>query len=424
MRSKIFYLLFISYFFIPVGIAFSQPVSNSVDVTASMPNWYQVPSKYTAIVQIEIYGKGGSGSSDGDGGGGGGGAAYARVNSVSLTPGFYDVVYSTTQGVSFRPAGGSASSSFARADNGKAGTTDGSGINSGPPGAGGSASSSLGDFTASGGNGGAVGGSPNFGGGGGGQSGSTSGDGSVGSSSTDANGASGGGSSGADGSGGRGGDNSPGTVAQYGSGPGGGGGGRSDGNATVGTGAPGRVIITVLSFLPIQISSFEITPSKTPSITWTTLAESDNSHFILERSREGEDFIKINTIQGKGTTDAKNEYAYTDVTPYKGTNYYRLKQVDYDGTMTSFGIKSAYVTVDQIEVYPTMMQDLIRIEMPKTDRPMQWSISNSLGQRSLKGILAPGEVKDAVSVQQLTPGTYFLSLKTQYGQEVFKLIKL
>ena len=32
-----------------------------------MPNWYQVPSKYTAIVQIEIYGKGGSGSSDGDG---------------------------------------------------------------------------------------------------------------------------------------------------------------------------------------------------------------------------------------------------------------------------------------------------------------------------------------------------------------------
>ncbi|MBK8278630.1 MAG: hypothetical protein IPK94_00195 [Saprospiraceae bacterium] len=193
---------------------------------------------------------------------------------------------------------------FLRADNGKAGTTDGSGINSGPPGAGGSASSSLGDLLLqeemevqlS---------SPNFRGGGGGQSGSTSGDGSVGSSSTDANGASGGGSSGADGSGGRGGDNSPGTVAQNGSGPGGGGGGRSDGNATVGTGAPGRVIITVLSFLPIQISSFEITPSKTPIITWTTLAESDNSHFILERSRNGEDFIQINTIQGKGTTDAK-----------------------------------------------------------------------------------------------------------------------
>ncbi|MBL0112771.1 MAG: T9SS type A sorting domain-containing protein [Saprospiraceae bacterium] len=229
---------------------------------------------------------------------------------------------------------------------------------------------------------------------------------------------------GADGSGGRGGDNSPGTVAQNGSGPGGGGGGRSDGNATVGTGAPGRVIITVLSFLPIQISSFDITSSKTPIITWTTLAESDNSHFILERSRNGEDFIQINTIQGKGTTDAKNEYAYTDLTPLKGTNYYRLKQVDYDGTITSFGIKSAYVTVDQIEVYPTLMQDLIRIEMPKTDRPMQWSISNSLGQRSLKGILAPGIENDAVNVQQLAPGTYFLSLQTQYGQEVFKLIKL
>ena len=175
--------------------------------------------------------------------------------------------------------------------------------------------------------------------------------------------------------------------------------------------------------LPIQLINFNVIQDQNPIITWATLSESDNSHFILERSREGEDFIKINTIQGKGTTDAKNEYAYTDVTPYKGTNYYRLKQVDYDGTMTSFGIKSAYVTVDQIEVYPTMMQDLIRIEMPKTDRPMQWSISNSLGQRSLKGILAPGIENDAVNVQQLAPGTYFLSLQTQYGQEVFKLIK-
>ncbi|MBK8281865.1 MAG: T9SS type A sorting domain-containing protein [Saprospiraceae bacterium] len=45
------------------------------------------------------------------------------------------------------------------------------------------------------------------------------------------------------------------------------------------------------------------------------------------------------------------------------------------------------------------------------------------GSTKLKGILAPGIENDTVNVQQLAPGTYFLSLQTQYGQEVFKLIK-
>ena len=56
-----------------------------------------------------------------------------------------------------------------------------------------------------------------------------------------------------------------------------------------------------------------------------------NDFFTLERSIDGQDWEKINIIQGNGTTLTGRSYSSIDYSPLPGRSYYRLKQTDFDG---------------------------------------------------------------------------------------------
>ncbi len=66
-------------------------------------------------------------------------------------------------------------------------------------------------------------------------------------------------------------------------------------------------------------------------IKWVTASELNNDFFELERSANGEEFRSIGRIQGKGTTNELSTYLFDDEAPLVGNNYYRLKQVDFNG---------------------------------------------------------------------------------------------
>lgn len=66
-------------------------------------------------------------------------------------------------------------------------------------------------------------------------------------------------------------------------------------------------------------------------IKWSTASELNNDYFELQRSGNGETFTTIGILQGKGTTSALSNYLYDDEAPLVGNNYYRLKQVDFNG---------------------------------------------------------------------------------------------
>ncbi len=69
-------------------------------------------------------------------------------------------------------------------------------------------------------------------------------------------------------------------------------------------------------------------------LTWVTASEVNNDHFALERSKDGMHFDAIARIPGNGTTADISTYSYLDKFPYSGLSYYRLKQVDFDGSYT------------------------------------------------------------------------------------------
>jgi hypothetical protein len=72
-------------------------------------------------------------------------------------------------------------------------------------------------------------------------------------------------------------------------------------------------------------------------IRWSTESEVNNSHFILERSLDGENFDLVATCPGNGTTSEMHRYEYLDTFLPESTLYYRLVQYDNDGAFEYFG---------------------------------------------------------------------------------------
>lgn len=108
-----------------------------------------------------------------------------------------------------------------------------------------------------------------------------------------------------------------------------------------------RTNAPVSSFSPFTFGSTEVTENPLPVeisdftgrqdgnivvLEWTTLSEKDNDFFEIERSTDGINFATIGFVQGAGNSAEKLAYNFADNAPESGRAYYRLSQVDYDGT--------------------------------------------------------------------------------------------
>ena len=87
-----------------------------------------------------------------------------------------------------------------------------------------------------------------------------------------------------------------------------------------------------IAALPVEWLSF--TGTQTPlgvQLNWSTAMEENNSHFEIQRTQNGDDWETIGEVTGIGFTDEISEYQHLDKNPLPGVNYYRLRQIDFDG---------------------------------------------------------------------------------------------
>ncbi|WP_323755535.1 LamG-like jellyroll fold domain-containing protein [Roseivirga sp.] len=106
--------------------------------------------------------------------------------------------------------------------------------------------------------------------------------------------------------------------------------------------------------LPITLLSFEAVAEEDQIVLkWTTVREVENSLFRLERSANGIDFEDLGYLDGSGTTNDINHYVLRDNNPLNGKNYYRLIDIDHNGTENaSEVIMVSYFENSAIEVKP------------------------------------------------------------------------
>lgn len=89
--------------------------------------------------------------------------------------------------------------------------------------------------------------------------------------------------------------------------------------------------------LPVDLLSFTSKCSgKENILEWVTASEYNSDYFLLERSKDGGVFSSIATVKAAGNSSTNKYYVFTDIDPIQGKSYYRLSQIDFDGTKETF----------------------------------------------------------------------------------------
>ncbi len=177
---------------------------------------------------------------------------------------------------------------------------------------------------------------------------------------------------------------------------------------------PGPIsIATALAALPVEFISFtgKAMKNKTVSLNWATATESNNKEFEVEYSTDGKAFKMVDKVKGAGSTFTRQDYAFEHRAAAAGINYYRLKQVDYDGAFEYSDVISVELStkLGSYRVFPNPVKGAsFSITSEDGQQPAQIQLYNMVGQEIKLPVSLSGVYQLPVS---LVKGTYILRME-------------
>ncbi|MDO7845592.1 choice-of-anchor D domain-containing protein [Hymenobacter sp. M29] len=181
-------------------------------------------------------------------------------------------------------------------------------------------------------------------------------------------------------------------------------------------------VLQAVNPLPVQLSSFgaQRQSGKAVAVQWTTATEKNADRFEVQRSLNAQDFVTVATTKAQGNSSKATAYAMLDQTAPAAALYYRLRQVDHDGTVAFSPVVSLTGTGETTKVllYPNPTRSSLSFI---TDAATPYRVLNQLGQALLQGTTEAGTAQ--VNVEALPVGLYFIELQTSAGRSVQKFEK-
>lgn len=193
--------------------------------------------------------------------------------------------------------------------------------------------------------------------------------------------------------------------------------------------------MTIQNPVPVELQSFAANTNRNEVLlNWATATETNNNGFEIERwnGDNNSGWQKLGFVQGNGTTTSAKSYTFTDRSLTKvGDYYYRLKQIDFDG---SFEYSSqVHVTIDKptsialLQNYPNPFNPSTTIEFTLTDKAIVelsvYSILGELIRDYTFNQLEAGYHKVSFNASELTSGTYIYQLKVKGSKTDFTSTK-
>ena len=182
--------------------------------------------------------------------------------------------------------------------------------------------------------------------------------------------------------------------------------------------------ITGSGVIPIELTFLMAQMDKHKTLlTWQTASESNNRGYEIQRSTSGKDWQYLDFVEGFGTSATTQNYQYTDNKPFAGINYYRLKQMDYNGAFMFSKAVSVKNTKDfSYQISPNPSKGLFIVKTnPDKNTPLSINVFDLLGRVIITQTTVVSEKTFDISAYHA--GTYIIEML--YDNEVYrsKLIK-
>ncbi|MEM6966577.1 MAG: T9SS type A sorting domain-containing protein [Bacteroidota bacterium] len=166
--------------------------------------------------------------------------------------------------------------------------------------------------------------------------------------------------------------------------------------------------------LPVELLNFEAEViDEEVHLTWATASEKDNSHFEVERSIDGIRFDGyVGALAGQGNSTNYQSYTLKDNNTLAGETYYRLKQIDFDGTYTYSDIVSVIIESERpiTAVIPNPVRDHAIVRFNQ-NLPPDADLELYSPAGTLINIYKINRSSLEINTQQLDRGIYFLKIK-------------
>ncbi len=210
----------------------------------------------------------------------------------------------------------------------------------------------------------------------------------------------------------------------------------ADGNKIIGTaydlqtGSPHAYLLIIDNALPVELASFSANKlGNSVELNWSTVTETNNLGFSIERKTENSSWSEIGFVSGRGTTTEQSYYSYTDNSVTSNTYYFRLKQMDYDGSFE-------YSNIIEIDVnpikeyslnqnYPNPFNPSTTIEFNISKQALvNLSVYNLLGEKVatlINDTMESGSHKVEFNASGLASGIYLVKMTSGNFSDVIKI---
>jgi len=174
--------------------------------------------------------------------------------------------------------------------------------------------------------------------------------------------------------------------------------------------------------VPVELTSFAATTTENGiELKWQTATETNNRGFEVQRSTDKVNFSTLEFVSGNGTSTEKHTYTYVDNSTVNGKVYYRLKQIDFDGTYSfSNTIEADFAMPISFELsqnYPNPFNPttVIKFAIPMASKVIV-KVYDILGREVAilaNQDFAAGRHNVEFNASGLTSGAYFYTINTE-----------
>lgn len=185
--------------------------------------------------------------------------------------------------------------------------------------------------------------------------------------------------------------------------------------------------------MPVTLAKFgaALLQNNLVKVDWITSMEINCSHFIVQRSYDGNIFSDVQTVAGNGTTNLIHSYSITDsALSFTGaTVYYRLRQIDLDGKVNLSKILSVKTkkTTQSVAVSPNPFTEYVNVNVDwNVSELVSVKILNVQGKEIISKQLPVNKGSNYFKIDNLSKlpgGIYLLQITSPTQRVVEKMIK-